>query len=127
MAGITGVNKNEGVTSTTVSGKEGIDVNVIATTGDGTSMATSITSGTKSVTTAGTAESLAASATTEAVIIQALAANTGSIYVGGTTVASTNGADLTSGESVTINIDDIAKIFIDSSVNGEGVTYQLLA
>ncbi len=86
--------------------------------------AATIGCGTKAVTTAGTRETLVAATTPcLAVTIQAKRANTGYVYVGGATVASTDGVDLAPGESMTLGVDDLVKIYLDVSVNGEGVKY----
>ena len=87
--------------------------------------------GTKSVTTAGTRVALTPSVRTPAswVIIQAKAANTGIIYVGGVAVSSTSGIALLNGDNVTIpsmsgvTAYDLQNIYIDASVNGEGVLF----
>jgi hypothetical protein len=82
-----------------------------------------ITSGSKTITTAGTREALATSTACQGVLIQAKAANTGIIYVGGTTVSATSGIFLYPGESVEISIDNLSKVYLDSSVSGEGVVF----
>lgn len=80
--------------------------------------------GKKAVTTAGTRVTLASSqAITAGVYIKALSTNTGLIYVGDSTVASTNGFQLSAKEQIWIPISNLNTINIDSSVNGEGVTY----
>lgn len=85
---------------------------------------TSIYNGKTTVTTAGTRVALASSqAITSGVTIKALAANTGIIYVGNSSVASTNGYQLSAGDSVFLEIANLNTVNIDSSVNGEGVTY----
>ena len=86
--------------------------------------------GKKTVTAAGTAEALA-STSTECiwVIVTAKPANTGSVYIGGSTVDATRGTPLLPGESVGIpgitpyNLYDLALIYVDAAVNGEGVTF----
>lgn len=86
-----------------------------------------ITSGSKSVTSAGTAEALVGGSTpANSVIISALLTNTGTMYIGGATVDSTNGIPLDPGDAVVIEIDDLNVIYVDSSVNAEGVTYNYL-
>ena len=82
-----------------------------------------IYSGNKNVTTAGTQLALATTQAVKGVVIKAKAANTGVIYVGASDVSSTTGFALAAGESITLDIDDLATVYIDSSVNGEGVTY----
>lgn len=84
---------------------------------------TTIFNGNKVVTTAGTRVTLAASTTIKGVTVKALSTNTGIIYVGNTTVAAANGFQLKANESVSIAIADLATVNLDSSVNGEGVTY----
>ncbi len=88
---------------------------------------------TKTVTTSGTVVTLTASRTLARwVLIQALAANTGSICVGGSDVTCANkkGVTLSAGQSLglmpvgelkDVNKYDMLKIYIDSSVNAEGV------
>ena len=82
----------------------------------------SVSSFQKTVTTAGTAEQLASTSTIKSIAIKALASNTGIIYVGNSGVDSTNGYELEAGEGITLLIDDPSDIYIDSSVNGEGVS-----
>ena len=64
--------------------------------------------------------------------IKALAANTGVIYVGDVTVSSTSGhyalaagqeLDLTDLFSNEHDVIDVSKIYLDSSVNAEGVSF----
>lgn len=85
---------------------------------------TGIGHGTKSVTTAGTDVALAASTKAKWVIVQALGDNTDDIAVGGSGVdAATTGIALAAGESVTLPIDNLADVFIDAAVSGEGVRF----
>jgi hypothetical protein len=83
----------------------------------------SVYTGKTTVTTAGTRVVLASAQAITSVTIKALAANTGTIYVGGSSVASTNGFQLAKSESVSMDITDLSTVYIDASVNGEGVTY----
>lgn len=87
----------------------------------------SIGHGNKNVTTAGTDEALAGSTTCKWVVVQAQTDNTGFIAVGGSgvdaTVATGTGVLLAAGQSVTLLVDDLADVFIDSTVNGEGVRF----
>lgn len=87
----------------------------------------SAVSGQKNVTTAGTAVALGVSTAIQSITIKAKRANTGDIYVGDSTVTSTNGLVLTRGEAVSFDMDNLADIFIDSSVNGEGVSFLYVA
>lgn len=75
-----------------------------------------------SVTAAGTKVQLG-STVCVSVTIKALATNTGLIFVGNSSVSSLNGFQLSAGDGVSFNISNINAIYIDSSVNGEGVTY----
>lgn len=83
--------------------------------------------GVTTVTTAGTDVVLASSTAAKWVIVQAQTDNTGWIAVGATgvdaTVATGTGILLGAGESITLPIDNLADIFIDSTVSGEGVRY----
>jgi hypothetical protein len=80
--------------------------------------------GSKNVTTAGTAVAIAATQAATWVIVQAKSANTGTIAVGGSGVlAASAGILLSAGQSVTLLIADVANVFIDSTVNGEGVRF----
>lgn len=85
-------------------------------------------SGRKTVAAAGTAEALAASSTPcEKVDVQAELDNTGVVCVGGSNVvasASTRtGIALQAGDHYCFEIDNLADIYVDSEVNGEGVTF----
>lgn len=83
--------------------------------------------GRKVVAAAGTAEALAASTPIKRVHIQALESNTDMVVVGGATVVAASGTRrgiaLVAGQSVTLQIDDLAKIYVDAVTNGEGVSY----
>lgn len=83
---------------------------------------TSVVSGKDTVAAAGTHEQMA-NVPCLSVTIRALSTNTGLIYLGPDGVSSTTGYQLSAGESVDIAIDNVNRIYIDSSVNGEGVTY----
>lgn len=85
--------------------------------------------GQKTVTTAGTRVTLVAASqkVNAAVAIKALAANTGKIYVGDVSVSSSVGFELSAKEVVVFAlIGDLLEIYIDSSVNGEGVSWCVL-
>lgn len=80
--------------------------------------------GQKTVTTAGTEVALGAStALTSGVRVKALHANTGYVYVGANPVTSTTGFVLDAGEEVFVETDNLADVYIDVSVNGEGASY----
>jgi hypothetical protein len=92
----------------------------------------------KNVTTAGTRVALSATKLyTTAFAVRAKSANTGVIYIGDSTVTSSTGMFLASGEANskegktnargTIQTFNLEKIYIDSSVNGEGVIVEYIA
>jgi len=84
---------------------------------------TTIYNGINTVATAGTQEALASSQAVKSVTIKALSTNTGLIYVGDSSVSSTTGLQLSAGDSVSLDIANLATVYIDSAVNGEGVSY----
>lgn len=90
----------------------------------------SMVDGRQVVTTAGTAVRLT-SAAVNAIAITAETDNTGTIVVGGSTVvaalATRRGTPLSAGQTYAVDTDDIADIYIDSTVNGDGVTYSAVA
>lgn len=80
-------------------------------------------SGRKTVAVPGTAEPLvAATRACLSVTIVALDTNTGYIYVGDSTVDNTKGRLRRNG-SVTIEIDDLNKVYIDADIAAEGVSW----
>lgn len=92
-----------------------------------TSVAT-IGDGRKTVTTAGTRVTLVASSTPcKKVDITSELDNTGVIVVGGSTVVASlstrRGTPLLPGDTHSLEIDDLQDVYLDSTVNGEGVTF----
>jgi hypothetical protein len=82
--------------------------------------------GAKVTVTAGTAIALSSTALPMSwVIIQAKRANTGRIYIGGSTILNTDtgGIYLLASETVKLDFTDGSKIYINSTVDAEGVTY----
>lgn len=80
--------------------------------------------GQKAVTTAGTAEALGSTqALKKGVLVKALSTNTGKVYVGGEDVDSATGFELDFGDMTYIEIDDLAKVYVDAAEDGEGVSY----
>ena len=76
------------------------------------------------VTTAGTEVQVSAtSVPIKGITIKALAANTGTMYVGSSTVASTNGYPLAAGQAISFDISNLNTVWVDASVNGEKVSY----
>lgn len=84
-------------------------------------------SGEKTVAAAGTAEPLvAASRRVKSVVVIAKGDNTNRVYLGGADVDSSTNDGLEAGESVTIEAmgwQDLADIYVDVGVNGEGVDF----
>ena len=75
----------------------------------------------------GTPVQLASSQVIGGIIIVAELDNTGIICIGDSNViadaATRRGVPLDAGDAVILNIDDISKIWIDSTINNDGVTY----
>ena len=93
--------------------------------------ATGINHGLKTITAAGTDEALAGSTAAKYVDIVAQTDNTGWIAIGGTgvdaTVATGNGILLAPGDHTGwMPIDNLADIFVDSTVSGDGVRFTYL-
>ena len=77
----------------------------------------------QNVTTAGTRVQLPTLACNKVTII-AKRANTGYVYVGMNTVSSTvYGAELAAKDSMDFDVSNLNELWIDSSVNGEGISY----
>jgi hypothetical protein len=92
---------------------------------------TAIANGIKNVTTSGTPVQLLSSTTAcTTVIVCAKPTNTGVIAVGASTViaasASLNSIPLMPGDSISLPINDVSKVYIDATVNGEGATFLYL-
>ena len=88
-------------------------------------------SGQTTVTTAGTEVQLNADQACNAVLIKAVTANTGIMYVGndGTNaVSSSTGYPLSSAESpIILEVKNLNQIYVDASVNGEKVAWIIVA
>lgn len=91
--------------------------------------------GSKATVTAGTRVALTASKTlVRGLRITAKPANTGLIYLGDSAVAASNGYLLDAGDTADLAgmaggedaVFDLSKLYIDSSVNAEGVTFAYL-
>lgn len=80
---------------------------------------TTVRNGQITVTTSGTRVALAGSTAVVAVVVQALSTNTGSIWVGDASVTVSNGFELQPGQSTGIAIDNLSKVFVDASTNGD--------
>jgi hypothetical protein len=84
--------------------------------------------GRKVVTTAGTRVRITTTPTSiVSICVTALSTNTGIIVLGGNTVVAAAGTragtPLQANESVTYNLGDLAEIYLDSTVDGEGISY----
>ena len=93
-----------------------------------TSSNSTITDGRKVVTTAGTRVALASSTACKEVVITAETDNTGVVAVGaaGTVIAALatrTGVPLNAGDSIVLQIDNLADVGLDSMVSGDGVTF----
>lgn len=94
--------------------------------------ASAVSDGRKVVATAGTAERLVSAPTkARSVAITAETNNTGVVVVGGSTVvaaeATRRGFPLAAGASVSFDVNDLYSVFLDTTVNGDGVTFVALA
>jgi hypothetical protein len=58
-----------------------------------------------------------------AVMVIAKSGNTGTIWLGGSTVAVNRGRPLLALQAETIQINDLNKVYIDADTNGSGVTF----
>lgn len=86
--------------------------------------ASTVYEGQVTVTTSGTRVQLSGSSVPiRSVCIKAMTANTGNMYLGDITVSSSNGYEMPSDTSVCIDINNLNLIYVDSSVNGEKVSY----
>jgi hypothetical protein len=84
--------------------------------------------GRKEVAVAGTAEKLSTDTTPIArVTVQAETNNTGVIVVGNSTVvaaaATRRGVALNAGDAFTINVNELTNVWLDTTVNTDGVTF----
>ena len=90
-----------------------------------------IISGQKTVTTAGTEVALGSQVINGAIMVKALPSNTGYIYLGKVadgTVSSSTGLMLSAGDVIVFDwVGNLSNIMVDSSVNGEGVSWIMLS
>lgn len=86
--------------------------------------------GAKTVTTAGTRVQLSStSVPCIDLIVQAKVGNTGRIYIAGSSVANdgSNGIYITAGLSLPLSVINLTQVYIDATVNGEGVSFTYTA
>ena len=80
--------------------------------------------GTVNIDVAGTQEPLSTTSIPSfEVIVTAVSGNAGNVFVGDSTVSSTTGIVLAAGDSVTVPIDDVAKLWVDSAQNNDDVSF----
>jgi hypothetical protein len=87
---------------------------------------TSVGAGQLAVPTAGLGVQLPSKAC-KAVSIAARGTNTGNIYLGDYTADSTHGRILGPGDAVDLAIDNLSRLYINASVNGDGISYLWVA
>ncbi len=86
--------------------------------------ATTIFDNQVTVTTAGTSVQLSGSSVpVRSVCIKAMTANTGKMYIGNSSVSATVGYELPNDSSICVEVNNLNLIYVDSSVNGEKVSY----
>jgi len=87
-------------------------------------------SGQKTIAIAGTAQPLGSQAVNSALVIKALAANSGLVFIGCDaegTVSAGSGFQLAAGEQVVLRFaGDLAHVWLDAEVSGEGVCWMAL-
>jgi len=83
----------------------------------------SCAAGKTTATTAGTTAVLAGSTSISSVTIKALTSNTGIICIGGSSVTTAAGFQLSPGDAVSLDVDNLADVYLNAFVSGEGVTY----
>lgn len=83
-----------------------------------------LASGSKTVTTAGTRVQLSAiSIPCKKITLQGGVNNGGWVYIGDSTVSSSNGYAVAASQSITVTPNNLNLVWLDSVNNGEGVTY----
>ena len=86
---------------------------------------TSIGEGSQNVAVSGTREQLPNTACNKAIVV-AKGANTGTIWVGGASVAVNRGVPLVALQSEIFEVTNLNLLYIDSTVDGEGITFAYL-
>lgn len=76
------------------------------------------------VTTAGTAVAIGSGGVkARNITVRALSGNTGDIYLGSSTVSSTDGFPLSPGEVITVPAGDLNDYYIDAETSGDKIRY----
>lgn len=116
-----------GTWTNTVTQATGTNLHTVVDSGSITATAAALPSaevnGQTTGTTAGTAVQLATNALVNGVIVQALSANTSSIFVGTSTVSSTNGFELQPGQATSVAVSNTNAVWIVSVTNGDKVCW----
>jgi hypothetical protein len=106
---------------------DAVQANATSVVGAGAGdVVSTLTDGRQTVDAPGIAEALRTSLACKWVMVTALKGNTNTVAVGGAAVkagAPSTGTPLGSGESVTIPVNDAAKVFVDALTAGEGVSF----
>jgi hypothetical protein len=122
---IVGADSDIPVTTTIIDGKTCIDSAISAQPDP--FVGTSMGDGDKTVATSGVRQQLSdTSIPSTVVLIIAKSSNTGTIWVGGPTVAVGRGRPLLSLQSEMIRINNLNKVYLDADTNGDGVTFLYL-
>lgn len=87
------------------------------------SLPTTIYNNVVNVTNAGTRVQFPNQAILSMVTIKAKIGNAGTIYVGNSTVAASNGYQLSPGDSIPVEVANLNLIYIDAANNGDGVSW----
>ena len=121
----------------TLGANSGVDIGDVTLTAGTSSIGlvghnkTGIGHGVETVDAVATAQPIAGSTPAKVVIVQAQTDNTGAIAVGGSgvlaTVATGTGVLLYAGDSVTLEVDNLADVYIDATIQDEGVRFTYLS
>lgn len=128
--GSVGYNATDNVFQNQIYGYDGTNILPIKTDASGNLLVSvtsgggvNLTNGQVTVVSAGTRVALGGSTAIGHVVVKANSGNGGNIFVGNNTVTSSNGLILEAGESVDINIDDLADVYVDTDNSGDGVSF----
>lgn len=99
-----------------------LKVTSIITGNVGIAPLTTVYNGTKTAPTV-TAEAIASSQAISSVTVKALSTNTVAVYVGATGVTTANGFELLASESISLDIDNLADVFVISGSAAQVVKY----
>lgn len=83
---------------------------------------TTVAHGVQTVSTAGVRVQLTSNAC-KAIVIKASVSNTGTVYVGGTSVSAANGFPLAAGDTISLDISDTNVLWVDASANAQSIAW----